>query len=292
MAETRRRRSIAWLFILLGGAAVIAGAFLPWLDTGGVTVGTETVTGKPAGLDLTYGTAALVAGAAIAVFGLLMLVWPGPTRLWGAGALLGGGVAVAMGVLTLTGIRDVYISFVGSELGRASAEIENSLGALFDNGGISERVALGVYVVIAGGAVALLAGLVALLRGRPAGAIPTPDVAELAGPEATTTPPEMADEDVAVPSEETPPPAEPAVPAEAVTQHPDEVEQAQEDAGEASLDEGEAGPPTVDPMDQQGVGEVEVAGSTPTDERPLPAPPETPQQAETREDPPDVEEWR
>jgi len=146
---------------------VIVGVFLPWLDTGGVTVGANSVTGEPGGIDLTYGIVALVAGIVAVVLALLMLIWPGPTRLWGLLTLLAGAVALAMGVLTLTTVRDVYVSFVGSEIGEATPEVANSLRALFDNGGLAEDVALGTYLAIAGGGVALLGGLAAILKRRP-----------------------------------------------------------------------------------------------------------------------------
>src|SRR5512134_1649177 len=126
MAEERHTRSRAWVLAFLGGAAVIVSAFLPWLDTGGVTVTTETVTGEPTGVELTYGMVALVAGIAVVVFAFLMLIWPRSTRLWGAGSFLGGAVAIAMAAVTMTTIRDTYVSFVGAELGRPADEIRNS----------------------------------------------------------------------------------------------------------------------------------------------------------------------
>jgi hypothetical protein len=170
--------------------------------------------------------------------------------------LLAGGVAIAMGVLTLTSIRDVYIDFVGAEIGQATPEVDNSLRALFDNGGLTENVDVGTYVAIAGGAVALIGGLAAMLVRRRAQVEGESDGAMQPTPE---TP---GDAGAAVPTPETAAPASTEVhdggviPPDDVQRSPDTAFTDVPPGSPSDADAPEAPEPPEQPQDRpRGVGD-------------------------------------
>jgi hypothetical protein len=196
-----RKPSKMWILGLLGAGMVIAGCILPWLDTGGITVGEQSVVGDPVGLDLVYvpfaiGWIALGAGIAAAVFALLILVIPRWTRVWGAGLLLSGALAIALGVTVLLMPRDLYIQFAGFEIpGQTADELSGSLNALFDNGGIKEDPGVGVFVTLAGGGLVIIAGLIATLRRRKAPRSELPVQGSMGEPGRVPEPPAARDVD-------------------------------------------------------------------------------------------------
>ena len=88
--------------------------------------------------------------------------------------LLAGAVGAVAAILTLADPREAYLNFVASELGRNVSEIENSLNALFDIGGIRAALGVGVYVSLAGSGLSILAGAAELIaRRRRSARIPT-----------------------------------------------------------------------------------------------------------------------
>jgi hypothetical protein len=296
------KRSKTWALGLVGAAAIIVGCLLPWLDTGGVNVGGQPVAGDPAGLDTTYGMAVLVAGIAAAVASLLLLLIPRATRLWAVIVLLAGGVAVAAGVLTLTSPRETYTDYVVSQVSVPQNEMELTLEALYESGGLQEEFGPGVYVVVAGGGLALLTGLVGLIRGRrprrttPIVVAEAPDSVVVDGP-------------VAVRPEETPeadtlgqiPPAEEASPEAPAPEIRDAAGtgQAYESAETPSRSE------DVKPESSEEPTELESPADPPQSSSEEPAEAETPETAEEPiastpdepgakpgQEPTDVQDWR
>jgi hypothetical protein len=150
----------------MGGYLVIAGCFLPWLDTGGVNVGKEIVSGTPAGIEAAAGLIALVSGIVVLVAATLILLVRRVSNVWAVLVLLAGAVGAVAAILTLVDPRDAYINFAASELGRDVREIENSLNALFDIGGIRASLGMGLYVSLAGGGLSILAGATELVARR------------------------------------------------------------------------------------------------------------------------------
>ena len=66
----------------MGGYLVIAGCLLPWLDTGGVNVGNEIVSGTPAGIETAAGPIALVSGIVVLVAATLILLVRRLSNVW------------------------------------------------------------------------------------------------------------------------------------------------------------------------------------------------------------------
>lgn len=150
----------------LGGYLVLAGCLLPWLDTGGVNVGKEIVSGTPAGTETAAGLIVLMSGIVVLVAATLILLVRRVSNVWAVLVLLAGAVGAVAAILTLVDPRDAYINFAASELGRDVREIENSLNALFDIGGIRASLGMGVYVSLAGGWLSILAGATELVARR------------------------------------------------------------------------------------------------------------------------------
>lgn len=144
---------------------MLAGCLLPWLDTGGVNVGKQIVSGTPAGIETT-GVIALVPGIVVLLAATLMLLAPRVSNVWALLVLLAGTVGVIVAIATLADSRDAYIHFVASELGRDVSEVENSLNALFDNDGIRAGLGAGVYVSLAGGGLSIIGGATGLVARR------------------------------------------------------------------------------------------------------------------------------
>lgn len=145
---------------------VLAGCLLPWLDTGGVNVGNEVVSGTPSGIETAAGFIALVSGIVIFLAATLILLTPRISNVWVLPLLLAGAVAAVAAILTLADPRDAYLNFVASELGRDVSEIDNSLNALFDIGGIRAALGVGVYVSLAGSGLSIMAGAAELVARR------------------------------------------------------------------------------------------------------------------------------
>lgn len=161
-----QRLSLPGVAAALGGYLVLAGCLLPWLDTGGVNVGSEVVSGTPAGMETAAGPVALVSGIVVLIAATLMFLVRRVSNVWALLVLLAGAVGAVAAILTLADPRDAYLNFVASELGRNVSEIENSLNALFDIGGIRAALGFGVYVSLAGGGLSILAGTAELVARR------------------------------------------------------------------------------------------------------------------------------
>jgi hypothetical protein len=150
----------------MGGFTMLAGCLLPWLDTGGVNVGNDVVSGTPAGIETVAGVIALVSGIVVLLAATLILLTPRVSNVWVLPLLLAGAVAMVAAILTLADPRGPYLDFVASELGRDVSEIENSLNALFDIGGIRAAPGVGVYVSLAGSGLSIMAGAAELVARR------------------------------------------------------------------------------------------------------------------------------
>ena len=157
------------MLALIGGAVIVAGSLLTWLEVGGgVSVGSISVTGTPKGSELLPGQVALGAGVAVIVFGLLLLVLRRARRLLGFLVILGGIVAIAAGAFVASSPEDRYIDFAvekGAPAGQ-SDEVRASLANLFVVSGQEADLGTGLYIAIGGGALALIGGLTAVFGRR------------------------------------------------------------------------------------------------------------------------------
>jgi hypothetical protein len=151
------------LFSALGGILLAGGALLPWIDTGGVNIGTQVISGAPKGWETRTGVVVLAAGV-VAILGAIVLVSTTRASRVVAGILLVAGATGLVGALMiLTSPRDAFIDFAAHELGVGSGDIEHSLNALFDIGGIKDDLGDGIYVSLAGGGLTFLSGAIGAL---------------------------------------------------------------------------------------------------------------------------------
>jgi hypothetical protein len=148
----RGRAVLAGALALAGGALAVVGSFLPWAE---ISAGPFTEQAK--GIDGWEGKAAIIAGAVMVAGGIRVLA--GSHQAMGRlrpGAAIGGLVAAGVGVYTAVTIRRQLIDAAATELPRA--EVERAL----DNGLLQLTIAIGLYLVIAGGIQGIVAALVAL----------------------------------------------------------------------------------------------------------------------------------
>jgi hypothetical protein len=181
MANDRTPSRIASLLALLGGAVIIAGCLLTWVDAGeGVSVGNVSVTGLARGSDLRLGQAALGAGVASVVLGVSLLIFRRARKVVGLLVLLAGLVAIATAAYVYRSPEDRYADFAadtGAPAGETD-EVRASLSNLFEVSNLEANPGVGLYVVIGGGAVSVVAGLAGLF-GRRRHAEPEDDLADL-----------------------------------------------------------------------------------------------------------------
>jgi len=169
MTDRARRSWFAALLVLIGGAAIVAGSQLTWLEVGGgVSVGSVSVTGTPMGGELLLGQIALGAGVAVVICGLLLLVFPRARRILGFLVIVGGIVAIAAGAFVASSPQDRYIDFAvekGAPAGQ-SDEVRASLTNLFVVSGQEADLGIGLFVAIGGGALSVIGGLAAVFGRR------------------------------------------------------------------------------------------------------------------------------
>ena len=146
------RSVLAGALALAGGVLAVVGSFLPWAE---ISAGPFTEQAK--GIDGWEGKAAIIAGAVMVAGGIRVLAGShqAMARLR-PGAAIGGLVAAGVGVYTALTIRDQLIDAAAIQLPRA--EVERAL----DNGVLQLTIAIGLYLVIAGGIQGVVAALVAL----------------------------------------------------------------------------------------------------------------------------------
>jgi hypothetical protein len=146
------RAVLAGALALAGGVLAVVGSFLPWAE---ISAGPFTEQAK--GIDGWEGKAAIIAGAVMVAGGTRVLAGShqAMARLR-PGAAIGGLVAAGVGVYTAVTIRDQLVDAAATELPRV--EVERAL----DNGLLQLSIAIGLYLVIAGGIQGIVAALVAL----------------------------------------------------------------------------------------------------------------------------------
>ena len=139
---------------------------LPWLDTGGVNIGSDVVSGTPSGMELSSGLITLVSGIVVLLAATLMMMVPRASGVFAVGVILAGLTGAAGTVPTLADTRESYIRFVADDLERDAAEVRNSLEALFDIGGIRDTVGDGTYLSLGGAGLSIIAGAIGVVSGR------------------------------------------------------------------------------------------------------------------------------
>jgi Tryptophan-associated transmembrane protein (Trp_oprn_chp) len=211
MSRSGKRPVIATMLALLGGAAVITGSLLTWIDAGqGVTVGTQAVTGTPKGIELQLGQVALGAGVAALVLAVLLSVAPRAGRVWGALLLLASAAAITAGLVSASQPQQRYAAYAARQASgstSSTSEIEASLNRLFEVSSLQAKPGVGVYVAVGGGGALALAGLYALFRRKRAATRPNglTEAESTMFEDATEAPGSVPEQALEVPSASDPP---------------------------------------------------------------------------------------
>jgi hypothetical protein len=153
-----RRAPVAGVLALVGGAAAVVGSFLPWAE---ISAGPFTEQFK--GVDGWEGKAAVVAGLLMIVAGGRVVTGSDRaiTRMR-PGAAIGGLVAFGVGLYTALTATEQLLDATQGRLPRA--EVERAL----DGGLLELSLAIGLIIVIAGGAQGIVAALLSVGVSEPA----------------------------------------------------------------------------------------------------------------------------
>ena len=152
-----RRASIAGVLALVGGMAAAIGSFLPWAE-----ISAGPFSEQARGIDGWEGKAAIVAGLVMIVAGARVVA--GSERAVARmrpGAAIGGLVAFGVGLYTALTAREQLLDAAQGQVPRA--EVERAL----DSGLLELSIAIGLIVVIAGGAQGILAALLSIGASEP-----------------------------------------------------------------------------------------------------------------------------
>jgi hypothetical protein len=191
-AAFRVRPGFAEGLVVLGGAAAIVGSFLVWfrvhLGLKGLGLVARTVASK--GIDGSDGKITLIAGVVAMLMGLLMFLWDsGPRVAMGVVAVLGGLSAAGLSGYDAATPQQRFIDASAPELAAKThislAMAERLYRGLFDSGALKISLAFGVFVVIAGGAIAGITAAFALGKSpeEPSGMpVPEPAAPEVGAP--------------------------------------------------------------------------------------------------------------
>jgi hypothetical protein len=157
-----RRASVAGVLALVGGVAAAVGSFLPWAE---ISAGPFTEQAK--GIDGWEGKAAIVAGLVMVVAGARVVAGSerAITRMRPAAAI-GGLVALGVGLYTALTAREQLLDAAQGQLPRA--EVERAL----DSGLLELSIAIGLIVVVVGGAQGIVAALLSIRVSEPAALTP------------------------------------------------------------------------------------------------------------------------
>jgi hypothetical protein len=163
-----------WTNVAAGVAAalVAVGSVLEWmaLDSGGVTFAEGGIAGSATGIETgLYGWAGLLLGT-ISMVGAFLWVFKPLRRLSAPVVLLGGAAALGLAIFVFISLESRFVDYAVKEA--ASTElppprIRALFRALFEEGSIVVRPAMGLILLAVGGATALVAGIAGLGRGRP-----------------------------------------------------------------------------------------------------------------------------
>jgi hypothetical protein len=161
---------IAEVLVVLGAAAAAVGSFLEWfrirVEVRGLGVVARTVTSK--GIDGSDGKITLIAGLVAVLMGLVMVLWTSGSRRVAIGvvALLAGLTAAAISGFDAATAQQRFIDANAPALAARThipaATAARLYEALFRSGALKISLAPGIFIVIAGGALAAVAAGIAL----------------------------------------------------------------------------------------------------------------------------------
>jgi len=191
------RAPLGAILAMVGGVLLAVGSFLAWAEVSG---GGTSVTAK--GIDGSDGYITLAAGAVALLVGIAMTRQA--RRMLAVLVILAGIVGGGIGLYDALTAKDSVLDAAAEELaptfGASAEQVRVALDQAIDAGQLSVSISIGLYVVIAGGVVALIGGIVGL-RGSAA------EPAATAGTFASAPPRAVVTEGGTVPPAPTTPPA-------------------------------------------------------------------------------------
>jgi hypothetical protein len=207
-AEGKGPTPVGGILALVGGALLAIGSFLDWAEVSGTgtSVTATGIDGTDGWITLGAGVLALAAGSAIV------------RRTGGRGvailAIVAGVIGGGVGLYDAATAKDSFLDSAAEELAREFGGSVQQLRALLDAaiqvGELAVTVMIGLYVVIAGGVLAIVGGAISLGRGSVG-----PALAASATPAATQAPTVPAPDAPGEPPQEVPsagPPPPPPAP--------------------------------------------------------------------------------
>ncbi|HEY7659264.1 MAG TPA: hypothetical protein VIC58_01540 [Actinomycetota bacterium] len=206
---------IGAVLAIVGGALLAIGSFLTWAEVSG---GGQTVAAK--GTDGSDGYITLVLG--IVAIGCGIVLMRGARRALAIIVIVAGIIGAAVGLYDALTAKDRVLDDAAEELapgfGVSTEEMREVLDAAIDSGQLGLSISIGLYVVIAGGVIAIVGGALSTRveagDGVPVGAEPAAAGFAAVGatapaePAGSTPPPPPAD------SPPTPDPSPPPPPAD------------------------------------------------------------------------------
>ena len=156
---TTARTPVGAIVAIAGGALLGVGSFLAWAEVSG---GGTSVTAN--GVDGSDGYITLGAGIVAVVVGVLLLrqARRALAILAILAGLVGGGVAVYDALTAKDSVLDSAAEELAPTIGASAEEVRELLDEAIDAGQLGISLAIGIYVVIAGGALALVGGILSL----------------------------------------------------------------------------------------------------------------------------------
>lgn len=153
------RTPVGAIVAIAGGALLAIGSFLAWAEVSG---GGTSVTAK--GTDGSDGYITLGAGIVAVLVGVLLLrqAKRALAVLAIVAGLVGGGVAVYDALTAEDSVLDGAAEELAPTVGASPEQVRVLLDEAIDAGQLSISLSIGIYVVIAGGLVALVGGILSL----------------------------------------------------------------------------------------------------------------------------------
>jgi hypothetical protein len=195
--EGSTRAPVGAILAMVGGVLLAVGSFLAWAEVsgGGTSVTAKGVDGSDGYITLAAGAVALLVGIAMTRQARRMLA-----VLVILAGIVGGGIGLYDALTAKDSVLDAAAEELAPTFGASAEEVRAALDQAIDAGQLSVSISIGLYVVIAGGVVALIGGILGL-RGSAA------EPAAAPGTVASAPPPAVVTEGGTVPPAPMPPPA-------------------------------------------------------------------------------------
>lgn len=188
MQESTAGRStpIAAILAIAGGALLAIGSFLAWAEVSGS--GTSVTA---SGTDGTDGWITFASGLVVLAAGAILMRGSGRRALAIVAivaALIGGGVGLYDALTAKDRVLDDAAEELAGSFGGTAEEVRALLDQAIDAGEIGISISLGLYIVIAGGALGIVGGVMAMRGAAAAPAVPAMSSIPAAAPPAPTAP--------------------------------------------------------------------------------------------------------